>query len=114
MPATLNGETRLFPIIGDPIKLVQSPQALTRGFEARRHNALCMPMQVPGDDLDIVMRALPATGHVDRLLVTMPHKSRAFAYCTTRSDLTERSYRLTGRKRKALRPPRQPPTPYSA
>jgi len=86
MPEKLDGATRLFPIIGDPIKFAKSPQRLTHGFEARGHNALCLPMQVAEDDLDAVMRALTLTGNVDGLLVTMPHKFSAFSYCATSSD----------------------------
>ena len=43
----LSGETRLFPILGDPIAFVKSPQRLTAGFSARGHNAACVPMLVP-------------------------------------------------------------------
>ncbi|MDR5817125.1 shikimate dehydrogenase [Caballeronia sp. LZ033] len=86
MTEKLNGATRLFPIIGDPIRFVKSPQKLTRGFVARGHNALCLPMQVANDDLDVVMRALTLTANVDGLLVTMPHKQSAFAYCASVSD----------------------------
>jgi shikimate dehydrogenase len=86
MTETLDGTTRLFPIIGDPIRFVKSPQQLTRGFGARGHNGLCLPMQVANDDLDVVMRALTLTGNVDGLLVTMPHKQSAFAYCTSSSN----------------------------
>ncbi|MFM0730578.1 shikimate dehydrogenase [Paraburkholderia sediminicola] len=88
MPEKLDGATRLFPIIGDPIKFVKSPQRLTRGFESRGHNGLCLPMQVAKDDLDAVMHALTLTGNVDGLLVTMPHKHSAFDYCATSSDTT--------------------------
>ncbi|RAS34337.1 shikimate dehydrogenase family protein [Paraburkholderia bryophila] len=86
MQQKLDGTTRLFPIIGDPIKFVKSPQQLTLGFEARGHNAVCLPMQVAKDDLETVMHALTLTGNVDGLLVTMPHKFSAFAYCQTSSD----------------------------
>lgn len=89
MPGKLNGETRLFPIIGDPIKFVQSPQRLTGGFEARGHNGLCLPMQVARADLDAVMRGLTLTANVDGLLVTMPHKFASFAYCSTASDTAQ-------------------------
>lgn len=81
----LDGATRLFPIIGDPIEFVKSPQWLSRGFEARGHNGLCIPMQVAKEDLDPVMVALARTGNVDGLLVTMPHKFSAFRYCATSS-----------------------------
>ena len=82
----LNGETRLFPIIGDPIIYVRSPQRLTSGFAARGHNGICMPMQVSEEDLAVVMGGLTRTGNVDGLLITMPHKFTAFSYCTTSSE----------------------------
>ena len=61
MQQKLDGATRLFPIIGDPIKFVKSPQQLTLGFEARGHNAVCLPMQVAKDDLEAVMHACADT-----------------------------------------------------
>ena len=82
----MSGATRLFPIIGDPIKYVESPVQLTRTFGARGHNAICVPMQVPGPALDDVMRGLSATPNVDGLLVTMPHKRTAFGHCATTSE----------------------------
>jgi shikimate 5-dehydrogenase len=82
----LSGESRLFPIIGDPIRYVESPARLTASFDARGHNGVCVPMQVAEDDLGTVMRGLAATPNVDGLLVTMPHKAAAFGYCATSSD----------------------------
>ncbi|MFL9885840.1 shikimate dehydrogenase [Paraburkholderia agricolaris] len=85
MLENLTGESRLFPIIGDPIVFVKSPQRLTRGFAARGHNGICIPMQVAAGNLDIVMRGLTSTPNVDGLLVTMPHKFTAFTYCASSS-----------------------------
>jgi len=82
----LSGETRLFPIIGEPIIYVRSPQRLTSGFAARGHNGICVPMQVAGPDLDAVMGGLNRTPNVDGLLITMPHKFTAFAHCATSSE----------------------------
>ena len=62
MLGQLSGATRLFPIIGDPIKYVESPMRLTRTFEDRGHNGICVPMQVTADDLDAVMAGLTASG----------------------------------------------------
>jgi shikimate dehydrogenase len=81
----LSGATRLFPIIGDPIKYVESPQRLTRTFEKRGYNGICVPMQVPEADLDTVMAGLTASLNVDGILVTMPHKFAAFTHCATSS-----------------------------
>jgi shikimate dehydrogenase len=86
MPDLLNGATRLFPIIGDPIKYVESPRRLTRTFEERGYNGICVPMQVPEADLDAVMAGLTASLNIDGILVTMPHKFTAFTHCATSSE----------------------------
>lgn len=82
----LSGATRLFPIIGDPVRYVESPVRLTRTFGERGHHGMCIPMQVPEGDLGVVMAGLGATPNVDGILVTMPHKHTAFAHCTTSSE----------------------------
>jgi shikimate dehydrogenase len=82
----LSGATRLFPIIGDPIKYVESPRRLTRTFDERGYNGICVPMQVGADDLDTAMAGLIASRNVDGILVTMPHKFTAFTHCATNSE----------------------------
>jgi shikimate dehydrogenase len=82
----LNGQTLLYPIIGDPIIFAESPQRLTASFAERNHNGVCVPMQVPEGDLAVVMRGLGRTLNVHGLLVTMPHKFAAFGYCPTSSE----------------------------
>ncbi|OOP60380.1 shikimate dehydrogenase [Arthrobacter sp. SRS-W-1-2016] len=82
----LNGASRLFPIIGDPVKHVQSPPWLTRTFAERGHNGICIPMEVPEGDLGVVMGGLTATPNVDGILVTMPHKFTAFEHCASSSE----------------------------
>jgi shikimate dehydrogenase len=86
MLENLSGETRLFPIIGDPIIYVQAVRRLTSGFAARGHNGICIPMEVPAGDLDVVMRGLTHARNVDGLLITMPHKFTCFSYCATSSQ----------------------------
>jgi shikimate dehydrogenase len=90
MAVVLSGETRLFPIIGDPIAFVQSPAWLTRGLAGRGAHAVCVPMLVPAGALAAVMQGLSAIGNVDGVLVTMPHKAAARAYCATVSPRTGR------------------------
>lgn len=86
MSEYLDGATRLFPIIGDPIKYVESPVRLTRTFAERDYNGICVPLRVPAEDLDAVMAGLRAARNVDGILVTMPHKFTVFAHCATSSD----------------------------
>lgn len=85
-PTPVSGASRLFPIIGDPIKYVESPVWLTNTLAERSHDGLCVPMQVPEGALDAAMAGLTATSNIDGILVTMPHKHTAFAHCATSSD----------------------------
>lgn len=82
----LSGATRLFPIVGDPVEYVESPQRLTATFADRGHNGVCVPLQVPTDALDAVMTGLTRSLNVDGILVTMPHKQTAFDHCATSTD----------------------------
>jgi shikimate dehydrogenase len=82
----LSGETLLYPIIGDPIAFVKSPQRLTAELDARNHNGICVPMRVPDGELESVVRALRAVQNVRGLLITMPHKHAMFTYCATSSE----------------------------
>ena len=84
----LDGATRLFPIIGDPVKYAESPIRLTKTFADRGHNGICVPMVVPDGDLDVVMAGITATPNIDGILVTMPHKFTASAHCSTCSETT--------------------------
>lgn len=86
MNPLLNGETRLFPIIGDPVKYAESPVRLSKTFAERGYNGICIPMEVTAPDLDTVMAALTVTSNVSGILVTMPHKFTAFAHCATSSQ----------------------------
>lgn len=82
----LNGATRLVPIIGDPIKYVGSPTALTQAFAERDHNGICIPLQVPVESFEVIMAGLAATPNIDGIVVTMPHKQAAFRHCATLAE----------------------------
>ncbi len=89
MSPHLNGASRIFPIIGDPIKYAESPVRLTQTFADRGQPGVCVPMQIAADDLEVALAGLTATGNVDGLLVTMPHKLAAFPYCATSSHRSQ-------------------------
>jgi shikimate dehydrogenase len=85
----LSGETILYPIIGDPISFVKSPQRMTAEFEQRGHNGICVPMLVPEGSLDDFVRGVERVTNVRGLLVTMPHKNAMFAHCSTSSETSK-------------------------
>jgi shikimate dehydrogenase len=86
MQISINGTTRLYPIIGDPVIYARSPELLSKSFAERGLNAICVPMHVSEDALDHVMDGLQLIPNVDGLLTTMPHKFRAYGFCATHSE----------------------------
>jgi len=84
------GRTRLYPLFGDPIIYVRSPEFFTRGMIARGQDAMCIPMEVSDHALDPFMKGISVVPNVDGLLITMPHKFNAFTYCATGSETSKR------------------------
>lgn len=77
----LSGDTRLFPVIGDPIGQVRSPFALTHRLAARGENAIVIPLHVAPPHLGTVLSGLASVGNLGGVLVTVPHKVAALAHC---------------------------------
>ncbi len=86
MTVNLNGRTRLYPLLGDPIVYARSPDWLSKRMAERGMNMISLPMQVPDGALGVVVAGLAATGNVDGFSLTMPHKTAGYAYCSTVSE----------------------------
>jgi shikimate dehydrogenase len=86
MPPSLNGETRLHLIIGDPVAQTKSPSGLTAEFAARGVNAVCIPLHVAAADFDDFMRAAKRAHNIDGIVITIPHKFAALRHCDEASD----------------------------
>jgi shikimate dehydrogenase len=86
MLASLNGETRLHLIVGDPVGQTKSPSGLTGEFIARGANAICVPVQVAAADFDVFMEAAKRGKNIDGIVITVPHKFAALRHCDEASD----------------------------
>lgn len=86
MTINLNGRTRLYPLLGDPIIYARSPDWLSKHMAKRGMNMISLPMEVPDGKLQTVMDGLAATKNVDGLSLTMPHKITGYAFCATVSE----------------------------
>lgn len=82
----LDGETRLFAILGDPIVQVKSPAGITRALVARGANAVLVPMHVRPEGFDAFMRAVRGIDNLEGLIMTVPHKIPAAAYAESLTD----------------------------
>lgn len=86
MLKTLDGETRLFAILGDPIAQVKSPGGITQAMVERGANAVLVPMHVQPAGFAAFMRAAPGIRNLEGLIMTVPHKIPVSAYVETFTD----------------------------
>ncbi|WP_315833693.1 hypothetical protein [Bradyrhizobium prioriisuperbiae] len=73
---TIDGETRLLAIIGDPIGQVKSPRTLNPRFAAAGMDTVLLPVHVKPELFDITVQGLMAVGNLDGIIVTVPYKAR--------------------------------------
>jgi shikimate dehydrogenase len=76
----LNGKTRVFGIVGDPIEQVRSPEMVTWEMHQRGMNAVLVPLHLRAADFDEVMPSLLRLHNLDGLIFTIPFKAKALAY----------------------------------
>lgn len=82
----LDGETLLFPIIGDPIAQVRSPRFLTEILHRRGVNALVPPLHIHRADVPAAMAAFRGMQNLRGVVVTIPHKIASLDFCDVVSD----------------------------
>lgn len=75
----VNGSTRLFGIVGDPIAQVRSPEMVTWALRRRGLDAVLVPIHVREAEFDAVLPALMRVANLDGLVFTIPFKQRACA-----------------------------------
>lgn len=78
-PEQLDGSTRLYGIVGDPISAVRSPEVFNAMFQQRGVNAVLVPMHVGEEDIACAWAGLSALRNLQGIVITMPHKGRVTA-----------------------------------
>ncbi len=78
-PAPIDGATRLYVIVGDPVAQVRSPQVFNPILGAAGRNAVLVPCHVLPDRFEASLRGLMALGNLDGIIVTVPYKVRALS-----------------------------------
>lgn len=71
---TIDGTTRVYAVIGDPVNAVRSPEWFNTLFEKHGVNAVLIPLHVGRDDLATAFAGLKTMRNLDGVVVTMPHK----------------------------------------
>jgi shikimate dehydrogenase len=79
----VNGKTRVYGIVGDPIEQVRSPEMVTWEMQKRDHNAVLIPMHIARDEFDTVMPQIMRMRNLDGLIFTIPFKAQAITLAKT-------------------------------
>ncbi len=86
---TLNNETVMYGVFGDPIKHSRSPLMMNRAFRETGLNAAYAAFQVKPQDLGEAIRGVRALGFRG-INVTIPHKVEIIPYLDELSDAAKR------------------------
>lgn len=97
----VDGATRLYGIIGDPIQQVKSPEVFTARFRAAGLNALLVPLHVRPETFDEVLRGLKALANLDGIIATVPYKSRVVPFADRLLPTGERVGAINALRREA-------------
>ena len=84
---TINGQTDVYLIVGDPVEQVQAPTSFNRVFALLGINAVLMPVHVAPADLQAFVRTAFCARNVQGLWVTIPHKAAMLPWLDQCTDL---------------------------
>ncbi|WP_370302416.1 shikimate dehydrogenase [Pseudooceanicola sp.] len=90
MAVTINGTTRLFGVIGDPIAQARTPGAINPIFAARGADIACVPLHVPSANLATAWAGLRAMPNLVGFGITLPHKQQALDLCDSLDPVAAR------------------------
>lgn len=88
----LTGQSRLLPVLGDPVAQVRAPSLLNGLLAQSSIDVVVIPAHVRRGDLDEVMRGLRKVANLAGLLITIPHKVSVLRH----ADVHSRAVQLAG------------------
>ena len=97
----IDGATRLYAIIGDPVSAVRSPEVFNAMFERQGINAVMVALHVGAAEFATAWAGLKALRNLEGLVITMPHKVAATALV----DVLGQTGRIVGAINAARREP---------
>lgn len=84
---TINGQTKVYLIVGDPVEQVQAPTSFNRIFALMGINAVLVPVHVAASDLQAFVATAFTARNIQGLWVTIPHKAAMLPQLDHCSDL---------------------------
>jgi shikimate dehydrogenase len=75
MLSTINGNTDVYLILGDPVEQVRAPESFNLIFATLGLDAALVPVHVPAAHVQAFVRAAFSASNIKGLFLTIPHKS---------------------------------------
>lgn len=97
---SISPKTRVYGVVGDPVGHSLSPAIHNAAFEAKKYDAVYLPMRVhPGyESFKAFMVEVPARPWLDicGLSITAPHKENAFRFVSEQGGMIDPAHRKLG------------------
>jgi shikimate dehydrogenase len=74
LPLPIDGAARVFAILGDPIRQVQSPTEFNRLLRRLGFAGVLVPLHVSPEDLAAAVEGIRRMANFDGFIITVPHK----------------------------------------
>jgi shikimate dehydrogenase len=87
----INGNTKLFGVVGDPVAQVKTPSHISALFKSRDLNIISLPFHVPAADFSQYWAGMRAAKNVVGFGVTIPHKRNAQQLCDSLGPSAKRT-----------------------
>ena len=89
---SVTGETRLYVVIGDPIRQVRSTQLYNKMATERGRDVVFVPLQFSEADFDAGIRGMRAFKNLAGIIATIPHKPKLLPV----TDVVQERARIVG------------------
>lgn len=96
---TINGNTRVFVIVADPVAQVKAPAMFNQVFARFGVNAVMVPLQVPAVALEGTLRSLLLSPTIGGVALSIPHKHSAASVCDTLTTLAAQAQAVNALRR---------------
>ncbi|UUZ64367.1 shikimate dehydrogenase [Polaromonas sp. P1-6] len=86
MLSTIQGNTDVYLISGDPVEQVRAPEVFNLIFRTLGINAVLVPVHVAVQDIETFVRSAFLAKNIKGMLLTIPHKSRVMGLLSHCND----------------------------
>ena len=100
-PPTVDGRTRIFQVLGDPVAQVKAPSLFNPLFQRHGLNALLVPAHVAPEHFASYVRGTLLARNIDGLWLTVPHKAAALALVDELDEQAQRAGAINAIRREA-------------